>query len=67
MLAKYGYSAESKQIVLPFDKRVIGDAVPSQIEMRNGQLRDAQMRYVLTMGASNNVDIVEDFYATPDA
>ncbi len=64
---RYGYSAATGQIVLPFDKRVLGDALPSQIEQVNGQLRDAQMRYTLTMTAANNVDIVEDFYGTPNA
>lgn len=67
MLAEYGYTPQSGQVMLPFDRRVIGDALPSQVKQQNGQLRDASMQLTLNMGAANNVEFVEDFYATPSA
>lgn len=67
MLRKYGYTAASKQIVLPFDRNVIGDAAPSQVNAGNGTLRDASMELTLQMGAAQNVTMVEDFYGSPNA
>lgn len=63
----YGYSAASKQVFLPLDKGVVGDALASQVRDANGNLRDAGIELTLNMGAAQDVTMVEDFYGLPNA
>lgn len=66
MYEDYGYTAASKQIMLPLDHGVNADALKSQIGS-NGTFRDASVQLTLEMGGAANVSVVEDFYGLPNA
>lgn len=66
MFESFGYSTVAKQVFVPLDHGVNGDALKSQILQGNGQYRDASHEMTLNMGAAANVILVEDFYGLPN-
>ena len=67
MFEAFGYSNAAKQIFLPLDHGITGDAMRSQIQQKNGQYRDASVEMTLNMGSAANVKVVEDYYGRPAA
>lgn len=62
----HGYKVASGQIYVPFDRGIIPDALPSKLKAGDGIVRDAGFDFALTMKNANSVQLVEDFYASPD-